>query len=121
MVFLPVAQMGVIGGSNDESYTQTDQSGPLKVMGDPHGQPWLKKVKKTLIPIKKKRRGPMRASRRHSLAPRTDGHALVVSLHERCIRLSDIAIKISYFGPESHWIGFLISTCLRPSRRAASR
>ena len=46
MVFLPVAQMGVIGGSNDESYTQTDQSGPLKVMGDPHGQPWLKKVKK---------------------------------------------------------------------------
>ncbi len=47
MVFLPVAQMGVIGGgSNDESYTQTDQSGPLKVMGGPHGQPWLKKVKK---------------------------------------------------------------------------
>ena len=46
MVFLPVAQMGVIGGSNDESYTQTDRSGPLKVMGDPHGQPWLKNPKK---------------------------------------------------------------------------
>ena len=46
MVFLPVAQMGVIGGSNDESYTQTDRSGPLKVMGDPHGQLGPKKVKK---------------------------------------------------------------------------
>ena len=57
----------------------------------------------------------MRASRRHSLAPRTDGHALVVSLHERCIRPSDIAIEISYFGPESHWIGFLISIRYMPA------
>ena len=60
MVFLPVAQMGVIGGSNDESYTQTDRSGPLKVMGDPHAQPWLNMSEKTAFFIPNLRSGPRR-------------------------------------------------------------
>ena len=48
------------------TYTQTDRSGPLKVMGDPHGQPWLKNPEKMAFfyqtcvpPCSPKRYGPV--------------------------------------------------------------